>query len=100
MQTFELTDTLSNFQRDPASHLVRLRKTGMPEVLTVDGEAEVVVQDAQAYQALLDRLDELESVAAIKEGISTALAGQGRPVGEFLSEMRAKYRVKRDGEDG
>lgn len=65
MAAAELRDTLSNFQGDPSAHLVRLRETGLPEVLTVEREAGVVVQDARAYQALLDRLDELESVSSI-----------------------------------
>lgn len=93
MQPLEHVDTLASFQRDPKSHLARLRETGKPELLTVRGKAEVVVQDARAYQSLLDQLDELEAVTGVKEGIASALAGKGRPVGEFLNEIRAKYRI-------
>ena len=52
--------------------LYRLRKTGHPLVLTINGNAELVVQDAEAYQALLDR------VAAI-EGSNGAWPCEGRP---------------------
>ena len=47
--------SLSDFKRNTVDLLDRLRKTGHPLVLTINGKAEVVVQDARAYQALLDR---------------------------------------------
>jgi hypothetical protein len=31
-------------------------------VLTIDGKAELVVQDAEAYQALLDRVEAIEGI--------------------------------------
>ena len=49
--------SLSDFKRNTVELLDRLRKTGHPLVLTINGKAEVVVQDAAAYQALLDRVE-------------------------------------------
>ena len=42
--------------------LDRLGKTGDPLVLTIDRKAELVVQDAEAYQALLDRVEAIEGI--------------------------------------
>jgi prevent-host-death family protein len=42
-------DSLTNFKRQTAEYLERLHKTGEPVVLTVNGKAQVVVQDAGAY---------------------------------------------------
>jgi hypothetical protein len=53
--------SLTNFHRNSKAHLTRLRLTGRPEVLTVNGKAEVVVQDAAAYQRLLSRLERVTS---------------------------------------
>ncbi|MBL8820824.1 MAG: type II toxin-antitoxin system Phd/YefM family antitoxin, partial [Planctomyces sp.] len=47
-------DSLTNFKRQTAEYLSRLHKTGEPVVLTVNGKAEVVVQDAEAYQKLVE----------------------------------------------
>jgi len=44
----------SDFKRNTVELLDRLRKTGHPLVLTINGKAEVVVQDAGAYQTLLN----------------------------------------------
>jgi len=46
--------SLSNFQRNTRDLVQRLRDTGRPLVLTVNGRAELVVQDAASYQYLLD----------------------------------------------
>ena len=45
--------SLSDFKRNTSELLDRLKKTGNPLVLTINGKAEVVVQDAEAYQELL-----------------------------------------------
>ena len=43
--------SLSEFKRNTVHLLDRLRKTEHPLVLTINGKAELVVQDAEAYQA-------------------------------------------------
>lgn len=48
-------DSLTNFKRQTATYLKQLRATGTPVVLTVNGKAEVVVQDAAAYRRLVER---------------------------------------------
>ena len=48
--------SLTEFHRHSREHIARLRATGRPEVLTVNGRAELVVQDASAYQHLLEQL--------------------------------------------
>src|SRR3954462_8192288 len=58
-------DSMTNFKRQTAEYLERLHKTGEPVVLTVNGKAQVVVQDAGAYQKLLEaaaRSDREETV--------------------------------------
>lgn len=90
MRLLANTDSLASFQQDTQAHLTRLRETGQPELLTVPGESELVIQDARAYQAMVDHLDELEALVAIREGIATALAGQGKPFNEFFDELEAE----------
>jgi hypothetical protein len=48
-------------------------------VLTVNGKAEFVVQDAESYQRILDRLERLQAVEAIRAGIAAAEEGRVRP---------------------
>ena len=44
----------------------QLRETGRPVVLTINGKAELVVQEAQSYQKLLDLIDRLETIEGVK----------------------------------
>jgi PHD/YefM family antitoxin component YafN of YafNO toxin-antitoxin module len=52
--------SLTDFQRNTRAHLKRLRRTGRPELLTLNGKAEVVVQNASAYQRLIESLEKLK----------------------------------------
>ena len=83
--------SLTDFLRNHKAHLARLKETQTPEVLTVNGKAEVVVQDAASYQSMLDRLHHIEKIAAIQEGMASAERGELKPAAQVLNEMRAKY---------
>jgi Antitoxin Phd_YefM, type II toxin-antitoxin system len=52
--------SLTDFARNTKAHLKRLRRTGRPELLTVNGKAEVVVQNAAAYQRWIELLENLK----------------------------------------
>lgn len=49
--------SLTDFQRNTRRHIERLRRTGRPAVLTVNGAAELVVQEAEAYQRRVADVD-------------------------------------------
>jgi prevent-host-death family protein len=48
--------SLTEFKRNANSYIETIRSTKAPIVLTVNGEAAVVVQDAIAFQASLDQM--------------------------------------------
>lgn len=52
--------SLTDFARNTKAHLKRLKRTGRAEILTVNGKAEVVIQNASAYQQLLEELERLK----------------------------------------
>jgi prevent-host-death family protein len=85
--------SLTEFQRNTKQYLQQIRQSRNPMVLTVNGRAEVVVQDAEAYQDLLDRLERAESLAAIRQGIQEFEQGEGRPAREALEGLRAKHGI-------
>ena len=85
---------LTDFLRNHKAHVARLKETGTPEVLTVNGRAELVVQDVESYQVLLDRLHHMETLTAVREGIARAERGELKPAEHVFAEMRAKYGVQ------
>lgn len=96
MSSIDVRDirSLTDFQRNARSCISRVKESRSPLVLTVNGAAEVVVQDAESYQLMVDRLQELEDLAAIREGIAQADAGDTQPALEALAELRRKYDVQ------
>ena len=85
------TRTLSDFQKNAKAHIRRLKKTGKPEVLTVNGEAELVVQSADAYQQLFDAADLADSVRILQPRIEAADRGaKGIPAKRAFAQIRKR----------
>ena len=82
---------LTDFQRNARAHLKRLKKTGKPQVLTVNGRAEVVVQDADAYQKLLEAVDRAEALEGIRRGLADVKAGRTRPLADAIGALGRRY---------
>ena len=82
--------SLSNFKRNTSGFIEQMKQTGQPVVLTVNGKAEIVVQDAISYQKLLDKIEKLETIAGIKQGLADIESEQTRPLTEFEREMQQK----------
>lgn len=59
--------SLSDFQRNAKQYIARLQESHKPVVLTVNGEAALIVQDAESYQALLEELEIARSAAVIQQ---------------------------------
>ena len=87
--------SLSDFKRNTTDFLQQMRDTGHPVVLTINGKAEIVVQDAASYQKLLDYLDELEALEGIKRGLADLKAGRVTSVEAFEKGFRKKHRIPR-----
>jgi prevent-host-death family protein len=84
---------LTDFKRKTSSFMNRMKETHRPVVLTVNGKAELVVQDAESYQQILDRLERLEAVEAIRLGIEAAEEGRVRPARKALAELQERLGI-------
>ena len=83
--------TVTEFSRKPAEHIKRLSESKRPEILTVNGKAAVVIQDAETYERMAQLADYAESIQNIRQ----ALSEQGRPLSEFTKEFEAKHGITR-----
>ena len=73
-------------------HLVRSRR---PVTLAVDAETRIVVQEAAAYQRLLDLAAEADEQEGVRQGDEDVAAGRSRHAEEVFEEMRLKYGLPR-----
>ena len=92
MNLTEDIQPLTDFKRNTAEFLRQLKKTGNPVVLTINGKAELVVQDAASYQRLFDLAERLETIQAVKEGIGSADRGEGRPMDDVFDALEKDLR--------
>jgi prevent-host-death family protein len=82
--------SLSTFKRDTAKLVRQMKKTKAPVILTVNGKAELVVQDAESYQDLLEAKDRMETIEGIKRGLKSMNAQRGKPATKFFREFFAE----------
>ena len=56
--------SVAEFQKNMEQYVSSLKENRTPLLLTVDGHAEIVVQDAESYQRLVEHLERAEAVIA------------------------------------
>lgn len=87
--------SLSDFKRNTTDLMRRIKRTGRPVILTVNGRAELVVQDASAYQRILELAERMEAVQAIRQGIKDVEEGRVQDAREALEKLRAELGIPR-----
>ena len=85
--------SLTAFRRRSGEFIRQLRKSKRPVVLTVKGKAAAVVQDAAAYQRLLDIAALADVNDGIRQGLEDAARKRSRPAREFFDEFEAGHGI-------
>jgi prevent-host-death family protein len=85
--------SLTNFRRKSAEFLKAMKRSQRPLVLTVNGKAEAVVQDAESYQRLLDSAARADVYEAIRQGAEDIVRGRTRPARTVFNELRRRHGV-------
>ena len=88
--------SLSTFKRDTAKLVRQMKKTKSPVVLTVNGKAELVVQDADSYQELLEAKDRIEAIEGIRRGLESLKRNAGKPAEKFFQEFFSEQGIPED----
>jgi prevent-host-death family protein len=87
--------SLTTFRRRSGEFLKQLKKSKRPVVLTVKGKAAAVVQDAEAYQRLLDIAASANAEEGIRQGLDDVAHGRTRPAKTVFDEIRHKHGIHR-----
>ena len=87
--------SLTTFRRRSGDFLKQLKKSKRPVVLTVKGKAAAVVQDAEAYQRLLDLAARADGEEGIRQGLDDVAQGRTRPARLVFDEIRRKHGIPR-----
>ena len=85
--------SLTTFRRRSGDFMKQLKKSKRPVVLTVKGKAAAIVQDAEAYQRLLDIAAHADSEEGIRQGLEDVAHGRTRPAKEVFDDIRRKHGI-------
>ena len=85
--------SLTTFRRRSGDFMKHLKKSKRPVVLTVKGKAAAIVQDAEAYQRLLDIAARADSEEGIRQGLDDVAHGRTRPAKEVFDDIRRKHGI-------
>jgi len=85
--------SLTTFRRRSGDFMKQLKKSKRPVVLTVKGRAEAIVQDAGAYQRLLDIAARADVLEGIRQGLEESKKGSGRDADEFFAEFEVVHGI-------
>ncbi|MGB6677790.1 MAG: type II toxin-antitoxin system Phd/YefM family antitoxin [Terriglobales bacterium] len=85
--------SLTTFRRRSGDFIKQLRKSKRPVVLTVKGKAAAIVQDAEAYQRLLDIAARADAEEGIRQGLDDVAHGRTRSAKEVFDEIRRKHGI-------
>ena len=83
--------SLTDFLRNHREHVERLKEGKGPEVLTINGKPELVLQSAEGYQDMLDRLEYAENVAGLRRAYGQFREGKTVAASEGFSQVRTKH---------
>jgi prevent-host-death family protein len=87
--------SLTTFRRRSGDFMKQLKKSKRPVVFTVKGKAAAIVQDAEAYQRLLDIAASADSEEGIRQGLDDVAHGRTRPAKEVFDDIRRKHGISR-----
>ena len=87
--------SLTNFRRKSGQFLKEMKKSKRAVVLTVNGKAAAVVQDAESYQRLLDSAARADVYEAVRQGLDDVVHGRTRPARQVFDELRRRHGVSR-----
>ena len=82
--------SLTDFKPNTTEFVQRLKQTKHPVLLTVNGKAELVVQDAESYQKLLDAVELLETLKGIKQGLEQRSRGEWKKAEDCFNQLFEK----------
>jgi prevent-host-death family protein len=82
------TQSLTDFRQKATETLDRINRTGMAEILTVNGEARAVLMSPAAYDELAREAELARDVAVIRRAAREIEEGKGQEAGEFFGGLR------------
>ena len=86
---------MSDFLRNHKAHVARLKETRTPEVLTINGRAEVVLLDPESYETMVEQLNQQQEQEIAAARAHMELARKNAPPVPAMTEAEREREIKR-----
>ncbi len=86
---------MTTFRNHSAEIIQHLKDTRRPLILTVNGKAAAVIQDAAGYQRLLDLAAVANAAEGIRQGLEDVTNRRTRPARADFDELRSEHDIPR-----
>ncbi len=96
MQPIQDVDSLAHFKENTQEAIDRLKISGRPLMLTVGGEAELVVLAKESYQRMLALVDRVEAIEGVQRGLASMDRGEGRSAKRVFDDIRKRHGIPRE----
>ncbi len=80
--------SLTDFTRNAKAYIQQIKRSKNPIAITVNGDAEVIVQDAESFQKMVDELAHRRFIDAMKESEEDVRTGRHDDLDQAFSEIR------------
>jgi PHD/YefM family antitoxin component YafN of YafNO toxin-antitoxin module len=85
--------SLTDFTRNAKAYIQHIKESKSPMALTVNGNAEVIVQDAASYQEMVDELEHTRFIAAMRESEKAVKEGRFKDAKTSLDDIRGNLGI-------
>ena len=83
---------LSDFVRNTKAHIEALKASHEPQILTVNGEAAIVVQDAASYEEMAALADQARQDARLQSAMEYfRKGGKGIKADDVFADLEARF---------
>ena len=83
--------SLTDFKKNTPIFLQQFKETGEPLILTINGKAELVVQDAESYQKLLQIVEGAKVFDGIRQSLEDVMARLTVSLEQLNRQVHAKH---------
>ena len=82
--------SLTDFTRNVKTSIQQIKDSISSMALTVNGDAQVDVQDAESFQKMVDELNHRRFIAAMRKSEAAIRNGQLQDLDQAISELRVE----------
>ncbi|MEK7660615.1 MAG: type II toxin-antitoxin system Phd/YefM family antitoxin [Pseudomonadota bacterium] len=90
MLNLKKINPVTDFVRNYKAFLGRIKESGQPEVLTINGKPEYVIIDANSYGEISEEIERRRFVKAVNEGIEDFKNGKGADLKSAFAGIRTQ----------